>query len=151
MLPQQRCSASDSPHFSLGSVAWRAGALCREMAALVSARQRCSSPTVPRTAQDGPLRGWPTSRMAHFRDGPPQPLPAASAKAGCKAHGDAVRAPSDRSLGGEGWMLYSKLENFMASLGNGYQFQGPSQGENAPISCGFWQEDKFHNSSSQEA
>ena len=86
--------------------------------------------------------------MAHFGDGPPWPLPATSAEAGCKAHRDVLRAPSDRLLGGEGLMHYSKLEDFMASLGNGYQFQGPSQEENTPISCRFWQEDKFHNSSS---
>lgn len=55
------------------------------------------------------------------------------------------------SLRGEEPMCYSKLENFMASLGNGYQFQGPSKGENAAISCGFWWEDEFHSSSSQEA
>lgn len=61
MLLQQRCSANDSPHFSPGSAAWRAGALHREVAVPVSERQRCSSPTGPRTARDGPLQGWPAS------------------------------------------------------------------------------------------
>lgn len=85
--------------------------------------------------------GWPDLGMAHL-------IPCL---AGCKTHRDMLRAPSDRWLGGEGLMRYGKLEDFMATLGDGYQFQGPSQGENAPISCGFWREDKFHNSSSQEA
>lgn len=58
---------------------------------------------------------------------------------------------SDHWLWSQRLMCFSKLKNFMATLVDGYQFQGLSQGENAPISRRFWWKDKFHTLSSQEA
>lgn len=55
MLLQKRHSANDSLHFSLGSTVWRAGALHREEAVPVLARQRCSSQTALSAAQGGPF------------------------------------------------------------------------------------------------
>lgn len=116
MLLQKRPSANDSHNFSLGGTVWS------------SAQGRgnavCSSGWL--------ILGW----------SPAQTLPASSAPAGSRVREDAQQASSDHLLRGERLMCCSKLQDFMASLGSGYQFQGPSKGK--------WKMHQFHVDSGQK-
>lgn len=147
MLLQKRPSANDSLVFIFSWGAWygeqvlftgkrwrakHSNACFSKATLLLSDRAECSS-------------GWAILGCLHLRSSlPALPL---SCVWGCTA------GSLWSLLRGERLMCCSNLQDFMASLCGGYQFQGPSQGKRemhilgkSTISCGFWPKHEFPHS-----